>query len=543
MKTACIGMAMLLLTAGLLALPPSDYPGQTPVAGDKTVDNVTFIDANRILMFVTNHGNFGRDLSGFFGYDYGTFFPYSGDTSAIRYGDMITSPLYAAGLWVGGKVDGQVRVALAEYNDEYVPGSMNGDPSGSPRYRVYKIYADSLESHPSSDYLQWPIIDGAPVDGEGHPRVIGQQTLWSVFNDADPDQHENDAGMTEPLGIEVQQTVWATEYTGPDAPNGSSIYLQYKLYNKSDAVIDSCYVALWSDPDLGGSGDDLVGCDTLHDLFFCYNADNDDNSYGTTPPAIGFKLLYGPVIPSANDTAFFDGALMPGRKNMRMTSFQIYVNGTDPDNYEESFNYMRGLDRDGAPLANGTHYAVPGDPVTAMGDLDTAPADRRMMGTCGPFTFNPGDSQYVLIKMAVGQGTNRLTSITKLREILNAPPYLGITDFVAVVRPEPQYYFYQNAITPMMDTIFVGRIGGDPIGDVDLAGLRVNGDIVPTSVGLLPGHAGFLGEVLQIVFPAKPFIAGYGQLWGTTMQPFAITGGSTSAGQFTVNGTVRMIGH
>ncbi|MDD4052351.1 MAG: dockerin type I repeat-containing protein, partial [candidate division Zixibacteria bacterium] len=166
-----------------------------------------------------------------------------------------------------------------------------------------------------------------------------------------------------------------------------------------------------------------------------------------------------------------------------------------------------------------------------------------MMGTCGPFTFNPGDSQYVLIKMAVGQGSDRLNSITKLKEVLNAPPYLGTTALMAVVRPEPQYYMYQNAIDPMMDTIFVGRIGGDPIGDVDLAGLRVNGDIVPTSVGLLPGHAGFLGEVLQIVFPAKPFIAGYGQLWGTTMQPFAITGGPTSAGQFTVNGTVRMIGH
>jgi hypothetical protein len=543
MKRICTGLVLLFLAAGLAALPPDGYVNPDPTAGAKIVDNHTYIDANRILMFVTNHGNFGRDLAGYFGYDYGTFFPYSGDTSMIRIGAMKNSPLYAAGLWVGGKVNGQIRVTVAEYNDEYVPGKVNGDGPGSPQYRVYKLYADSLASHPNQDYLEWPIWDGAPVDGQGHPRATGQQTLWSVFNDADPDQHGNDAGMTGPLGIEVQQTVWATEYLGLDAPNSVSIYLQYKLYNKSDAVIDSCYVSLWSDPDLGGSGDDLVGCDTLHDLFFCYNATNNDQQYGATPPAIGFKFLYGPVIPSANDTAFFDGSLMFGRKNMRMTSFQKYINGTDPDDYQESFNYMRGLDRNGTPLANGTHYAVPGDPVYSYGDLDYAPSDRRMMGTCGPFTFSPGDSQYVLVKMAVGQGTNRLTSVTKLKEILNAPPYLGKTSLIAVIRPEPQYYFYQYALTPMMDTIFVGRIGGDPIGVVNINGVRINGNIVPTSVNLLPGHAGFLGEVMQVVFPAKPFIAGYGVLWGTTDQPFQIRDASSSGELFTVNGTVRMIGH
>jgi hypothetical protein len=41
-----------------------------------------------------------------------------------------------------------------------------------------------------------------------------------------------------------------------------------------------------------------------------------------------------------------------------------------------------------------------------------------MMGSCGPFTFNPGDSQYVLIRMAVGQGGNNLQSITVLENLL-----------------------------------------------------------------------------------------------------------------------------
>ena len=42
----------------------------------------TYIDANKILLSVTDHGNFGRDLSNQFNYDYGTFYPYT-DTSYL----------------------------------------------------------------------------------------------------------------------------------------------------------------------------------------------------------------------------------------------------------------------------------------------------------------------------------------------------------------------------------------------------------------------------------------------------------------------------
>jgi len=44
-----------------------------------------------------------------------------------------------------------------------------------------------------------------------------------------------------------------------------------------------------------------------------------------------------------------------------------------------------------------------------------------MLGSFGPFDFNPGDSQYVLVKLAVGRDTDRLTAITEMRSILNGP--------------------------------------------------------------------------------------------------------------------------
>ena len=59
------------------ARPPADRAGKARPQAALTIDNTTYVDANTILMFVTNHGNFGRDLAGVFGYDAGTFFPYT----------------------------------------------------------------------------------------------------------------------------------------------------------------------------------------------------------------------------------------------------------------------------------------------------------------------------------------------------------------------------------------------------------------------------------------------------------------------------------
>jgi hypothetical protein len=146
--------------------------------------------------------------------------------------------------------------------------------------------------------------------------------------------------------------------------------------------------------------------------------------YGASVPAVGYRLLYGPVVPSVDDTAYFDGCLIPGYRNLGMTSFARFINGTDPHNYWETYNYMQGLLANGSPYMYDSQilkYHYSGDPVLQMGDLDTDPADRRMMCSMGPFTFNPGDSQYVLVKLAVGQGSDRLASITKLKEILNLP--------------------------------------------------------------------------------------------------------------------------
>jgi hypothetical protein len=175
------------------------------------------------------------------------------------------------------------------------------------------------------------------------------------------------------------------------------------------------------DPDLGDPSDDLVGCDTVSDIYYCYNFTNNDTYYDGNPPAVGYRMIAGPITVSSGDSALFFGEYIDDYKNLRMSSFYKYIGGQDPQTAIWAYNYMRGLKQDGNLPSNGSVYQVTGDPVTATGEIDFNAGNRMMLGSFGPIDFDTGDSQYVLIKLGVGQGMDRLSSITDLKYILNAP--------------------------------------------------------------------------------------------------------------------------
>ncbi len=427
----------------LLALPVAAKPpkGDYTAPSSAIIDNTTFISANRILMFVTNHGNFGRDLGGIFGHDYGTWYPYPvGQDTSIINGSVLQdyTPNYASGLWVGAidSATGDIRIVISEYDSEYVPGPMSGGTfmPDAAEFKVYKLYADSLANNPNQAYLDYmtygPAL-GAPFweedtyDDEGNligeagePRIYGDQFLWAVYNDADPNQHQNDAGTTAPLGLEVKQALFA--FTRDD-PLGDVVFMRYRIFNKGNRTLENCYFSLWCDPDLGLAGDDLVGCDTILGLGFCYNGDNDDGQYGPLPPPCwAFDFFQGPMVAGEEaDTAImWDFQRFPGMKNLGMTSFNKYINGTDPDNFNQTYWFMQGLTKTGSAYSyNGQvlTFVLSGDPVAGTGDLDFAPDDRRWMQTTGPITFRPGDSTEIVAASIAAQAVDRKTSISLMK--------------------------------------------------------------------------------------------------------------------------------
>jgi len=267
------------------------------------------------------------------------------------------------------------------------------------------------------------VVDGAPVN-LGYPILLGDETLWTVYNDGGIHENYSYGGGTDPLGIEVHQTVWGSDDPGEE----NVIYLKYKLYNNGPNSIDSFYISFWADPDIGGNPgyiDDLLGCDTTYDLFFCYNSVHYDEKYGFVPPAWGGKVVSGPVVPAPGETAIFDGNPLADHRNINMASC-IAITGPDgdPETPQEVFAYMAGFDgsvyRPYIDRSTGdtTTFPYAGDPITGIGWLDRETGDKRIMVNFGPLTFNPGDSQQVVLKLGAYAEANKLYSLSKLRNIL-----------------------------------------------------------------------------------------------------------------------------
>ena len=388
-----------------------------------TIDYARKIDVNRINMVVTNSGSFGWEIT-------------TGNAGLYYPKGQPTAALYAGGLWLGAA--GPTRVTVAEYSIEYGPGRIlatgapesplsadlivykmkrwTGDPADSahiehtPAELAVDPTLDPVVHHSWNEYVTGAAPRGAPlrtyrlpltstpapddsVDVPG-PDVTGDQMLWSVFNDADLALHTNRAGSTTPLGIEVQQTTFGFDRPGP---LGDVVFVRYRLIHRGTAALDHLYPGIWTDPDIGGPADDLVGSDIARNMGFAYNGDGSDTVYGSMPPAIGIRLL-----------------------NTPMYAFTRYINGTDPASADEALNYMRGLSANGAPIVDPvaqatTRFMYPGDPIAGSGWLDDVPLDKRMLVTADLFQVSPGDSADLTMAIVVGQDANLLTSITELR--------------------------------------------------------------------------------------------------------------------------------
>jgi len=259
------------------------------------------MDANNISTWYRNNGNFNRHplLTNKPGFEW----PKNSNKFAR----------FASGLWIGAIVNGNIRVAVAQYDYEYLPGYIDdkGDPQGKddPAYRIYKI--DKGDST-SSDYLNWPFSQGAYADSRGKPYLIGSQTMFYSYSDGYPEAHKSHAGSTAPLKAQILQANWC--FANTYGFLNDVIFTEYRIINRGNLPWTNCLIATWTDDDLGFGSDDEVGCDTNLNLGFTYNSTNYDGSYGYAPPAVGFLSLRRPAVSSFGDTLKYFSP--PGSSNL-----------------------------------------------------------------------------------------------------------------------------------------------------------------------------------------------------------------------------------
>lgn len=416
--------------------------GKKQLNKPNTNESNNFIAINQIFMWVSNNGMGSHDPR-----TDGSGFYWPGGENATL------SAIYEDGLIWGAKVDTQIRVNGSVYRHGLQAGKIlpNGeaDDPNLGKYRIYKIRKgwESLPPGPrrdtyEKDYHEWPIEDGAPYlfdkDGNKVPDFVGDEVLWCVSNDMDQSRSTYTYG-TLPMGLEQQMTVFGFNRSGD---LGDMVFKKYKLINKGNLTLREVYLAYWSDTDLGDASDDYTGCDTTLKLGYTYNGDNnDENYYGTTPPAVGYVFFQGPIVKSAStDSAKFLSVWRHGYKNLPMTGFSFYINmsGTrfiDPDQGVAAgsiqfYNYMTGKNYYGEPFINpwsgaNTNIILSGDPVAGKGWYEgpsgwpggaVPPEDRRHLMSSGSFNMAPGDTQEVVIGIVIARGSNNLNSITELKK-------------------------------------------------------------------------------------------------------------------------------
>ena len=368
---------------------------------------------------------------------------------------------FASGLWLAGQKDGEIVTAAAWYSSEFQPGTVirsggGGIPAdpNDPRFRVYIINQGSTTD---LDYIQWPVADGAPVDRNGKPLLLGTSTAWAVFNDFNPNLHlQNELFKTKPIGVEVQMTAWAYNHANA---LGDMMFFKFKCINKSGKDIAETYVAFWADIDIGDAND-LVGCDTTLALGYVYKYQK-DGLYGSTPPALGYDFLQGPIIPAPGEVAMISGKKKPGFKNLSMTFPRIEKHVQqfhEPETAQEVYHLMRSLDLSGQALTNPltgkpTKFVYPGDPLTKTGWVDTVAYDKRILLSSGPFSFADGDTQEVVCVIVIAQGQNLAQTIQRLKQNDALAQQLYDNNFITTVNEKTtnmpvNYALQQNFPNP-----------------------------------------------------------------------------------------------
>ena len=97
-------------------------------------------------------------------------------------------------------------------------------------------------------------------------------------------------GITSPLLYsEVHLTAWCYDTPGLEDVQ----FIKWVIINKNSKKWQKFFATIFSDPDIGNFKDDYMGCDTVRNLCYAYNATNYDSIYGANPPAVGFLLLNG----------------------------------------------------------------------------------------------------------------------------------------------------------------------------------------------------------------------------------------------------------
>lgn len=420
---------------------------------------------------------------------------------------------FAASVWIGGRDEqNQLKVAAQTYRqdgNDYWPGILNEtgditDAECSDWDKFWKVDKSTINAFieltksgatPTGSQFdviyQWPAAGNSKVLGASgvplrlyagrtyapfvdlnnngiyepentganeYPLINGDQYIWWVFNDKGNNKEQT---QTAAIGLEVQTSAFA--YSSQDFLNNST-FCNYRVINRGSLALDSTYIAVWDDADLGYAFDDFIGCDTNRGLGILYNGRSVDgsgqiNSYGSSIPQAGLDFFQGPKKKVGDSTI-----------TLSMTNFTYYNNDFstigNPRNGIHIYNYMTGSTIDNSRFSNDfagpgivtkgygrgpiSHFVYWGDPSDnsewsecACGNV---PGDRRMVFSAGPFELLPGATNDITFGAiwASSVGGCPQTSFKALTAIDDQAQALFDNGFKTIEGPEAPNLMYRE---------------------------------------------------------------------------------------------------
>ncbi len=223
------------------------------------------------------------------------------------------------------------------------------------------LYDPSRGDYPSIE------VRGCTLD-----RFPDEQNWWAFNSTA---AHPSGLG---PIALEVQAQVLAYKSQNPSTLENALI-VRYKIINRTGTNLDSCYLGLFADFEIGNPGDDYFGSIPGKNIMYAYNGDaNDENGFGQNIPVMAVEMFRGALDTFGNE--------LPLQHIMALENAETLQGA-------EFYNLLSGRFADGSPAPNnGLMFA--GNPNDPNGNSEQAlgntPGQRAGLASYGPFTLLPG---------------------------------------------------------------------------------------------------------------------------------------------------------
>lgn len=383
-----------VLFALLLFTGAAESDGGGPTDKVAVIDGHVVNDVGRIWLHVSNWGLIGSAPS----------LPttFADSPSAMWPGGSGNEYLWAAGLWVGGRVLGETLVSTAGFPGEFMPTDAPGDT----------IFAVAMGA-PGGNRYPWPdadddadgqedeeILNGLDDDDDGLVdedfAAFGDQHFVCTYNDFEPTLVEALPDHT-PLHIEVVQQ--SIQWSSPSAED--FIGYDFTITNVGVVAIEDVYLGLFSDFDIGPRG--IPGI--AEDDFAGFVSTLVQAANGTTVPvqvaymhdgAADYPLdgYVGWVL--CGHTTDPTGASAPVEPNVgsfqRFSGNSAFAQGGDPTNDTERYDLLS---------------RQQWDPNSLPGQS----SDYRVLSASGPFaSLAPGQSLRYQVALVLGAGLDDMVA-------------------------------------------------------------------------------------------------------------------------------------